>query len=761
MNDANNKNTTNKTYTNNVEDVIAQEKARIDPARTRENLEADKYVGLAISGGGIRSASFALGVMQSMVWHNKLKQVDYLSTVSGGGYIGSALTWFLNQEIPDWMHTKEEEKKEEGYFGTESHNFPLGQVFKGSRIDNSTNDTTDNAKKPRPNAVLDYIRQHGNYLTPGQGLNGVALVGYVLRAMTVSVTVYLTLLTVLMVMLQSLNLFSPPPLTDTLAGIIDHPVGKTLVTSLSYNWFFLAASLLVVGFLILSFSYSLYTFLLFPQTSAKYQYRVFSQKQIGRLITITLILLVVGSLHIAHDSVADLFNTESMRMPAAGGSMLVGIIGTLWQYRRVVTSARFSRAALVISSAFLIYGMCLTAYWFAEEVIISPPAEGAEGILSWPSTSTLVWSLALLLLSLLFGLCVNVNYLGMHRMYRDRLMETFLPDFDAVQKNRWQPASSADTATIDKLCNHNPRPFHLINTNIVLVDSEESQYRGRGGDNFILSPLYCGSNATGWCASKQYMRGLFRKGMTLATAMAISGAALNPNSAVAGRGITRSRVISTLLSLLNLRLGFWAPHPDPKKKMVFPPNFLHPSLTGGILSGGLNERRHAIELSDGGHFENLALYELLRRRLSVIICTDGGADPSFQFGDLGNLVEKTRVDFGTIITFEQEDYCLENLLPGTGEDDYFVEKYNGAKNGFAVGRIRYPDGTEGALIYIKTTLIKGLSADILGYKTANPSFPDQSTTDQFFDETQFEAYRELGYYLGHRMLEENEKQQWF
>ncbi len=48
-------------------------------------------------------------------------------------------------------------------------------------------------------------------------------------------------------------------------------------------------------------------------------------------------------------------------------------------------------------------------------------------------------------------------------------------------------------------------------------------------------------------------------------------------------------------------------------------------------------------------------------------------------------------------------------------------------------------------IYLTTALCKGLRLKLLGYKGANPDFPDQSTADQFFDEEQFEAYREFGY----------------
>ena len=59
----------------------------------------------------------------------------------------------------------------------------------------------------------------------------------------------------------------------------------------------------------------------------------------------------------------------------------------------------------------------------------------------------------------------------------------------------------------------------------------------------------------------------------------------------------------------------------------------------------------------------------------------------------------------------------------------------------------------GTLFYVKTTLISGLPADLYGYKQAHEAFPDEPTADQFFDERQFEAYRELGYQIGQQLLD--------
>jgi hypothetical protein len=249
--------------------------------------------------------------------------------------------------------------------------------------------------------------------------------------------------------------------------------------------------------------------------------------------------------------------------------------------------------------------------------------------------------------------------------------------------------------------------------------------------------------------------------MTLATAMAISGACANPNTGVAGRGPTRARLVSFLMAFLGLRLGYWARNPAATgyhrfMASVTQPNLLYPGIIQGLLGQRLNEAAGYLELTDGGHFENTGLYELARRRLDVIIVSDAGADPEFSLSDLGDAIERLRVDFGYYVYFRDEEYNLMNLMPGSSTDETFFDRnYCLARHGFAVGRIEYDEDHIGTLIYIKSTLIRNLPGDLYAYKKANGEFPHQSTTDQFFDEVQLEAYRELGYRLCKEMLEVN------
>lgn len=363
-------------------------------------------------------------------------------------------------------------------------------------------------------------------------------------------------------------------------------------------------------------------------------------------------------------------------------------------------------------------------------------------------------------------------------------MEVFMPGVDAVNLNRWKPAKVADGFGLEALCKHKNkfvRPYHLINTNAVMINDKDMRLKGRGGTSFLLSPLYVGSDATRYADTRTYMQhdGVPKyTGLTAATAMAVSGAAANPNTGVGGEGKTRNPMISFLMTFFSIRLGYWGAHPG--NKIFLRPNILYPGVPA-LLGLGFKSNRKFLDLSDGGHFENLGLYELIRRRCQFIIASDAGADKDFNFADLGNAVERVRVDFGVSIRFnissapgdgmdedeEQpaceaattEDYDLQHLLPGTAGNLEFMEKFALAKRGFALATIRYPADEDqhlppeaGLLLYIKSTLTPALPADLYGYKAKHPQFPDQSTADQFFDEGQFEAYRELGYAIAKTAL---------
>jgi hypothetical protein len=129
-----------------------------------------------------------------------------------------------------------------------------------------------------------------------------------------------------------------------------------------------------------------------------------------------------------------------------------------------------------------------------------------------------------------------------------------------------------------------------------------------------------------------------------------------------------------------------------------------------------------VYLSDGGHFENLGLYEMALRRVRSIIVLDAGCDHDFTYEDLGNALRKIRIDQRIPISFEAID----------------------AARRCAVARIEYPDAEHGHIVYVKPRLLGDEPPDVTSYCRTNPTFPHQSTADQWFDESQTESYRMLG-----------------
>jgi hypothetical protein len=197
-----------------------------------------------------------------------------------------------------------------------------------------------------------------------------------------------------------------------------------------------------------------------------------------------------------------------------------------------------------------------------------------------------------------------------------------------------------------------------------------------------------------------------------------------------------------------------------------PPNFWFPGLWQGLLGRRLRESAAFVELTDGGHFDNTALYELIRRRVRVIVLSEAGADPQYRMDDLANAIERVRVDFGVHIRFDVPGFEAAAIRPRDKKDDP-MKGY--AERGFALASIYYPpsavrdnaeaahfaDWGKGTLLYLQASRIDTVMkrVDIDAYARSHADFPNETTADQFFDEDQLEAYRELGMEVVEQALE--------
>jgi len=318
--------------------------------------------------------------------------------------------------------------------------------------------------------------------------------------------------------------------------------------------------------------------------------------------------------------------------------------------------------------------------------------------------------------SVLFAFVCDINAVSMHSYYRSRLAAAFLPEVGVQQHAGRHPL----TFRLTDLRAASGAPFHIINTTLNTSSSMDAMLRARNGENMMLSPLYCGSSSTGWRRTSNYLRGE----LTLSTAFAVSGAAVDPDTYA-----THSRPVSFFMTLLNVRLGIWVLNPRHEPRRLRWPAWYQLMLRE-MLGVGLDEKDARIHLADGGHFENLGVYELLRRRCRYIIVGDAGADPTCTLADLGQAVQRARADLGA-----EMDICADPLFHG---DDAL------RKQAHLVGRVTYADGSHGEILYLKALLTENLGADIYGYWRINPDFPNQPTSNQFYGELQFDSYRELG-----------------
>lgn len=885
--------------------------------------------GMALSGGGIRSATFSLGVLQRLARSRLLEHVDYLSTVSGGGYIGSALSWWLS----GGTGCPASRRRDLG------NDFPYG-----------INDPRKARHHDKP--ILRYLRQSGEYLTPGAGItlwSGIAVVG---RAVLLNLLVWVPVVAFVFYLINQagrlpflsglhvmIGMVAPsavptlgqltgtdgsldsqqliPPVfllclllvvliaglfiissinfsvlawmergeaarrdkqRQTVGGPLTSVVDRDFVESRD-SWTPLIRNVgrwLLVGILGLidvATIFILFRWLIGPiemmfrpdATPATVSGTLFNQWPLALVITAVIALLiwsvarrdrwswpdargffiiflifagcfaldglflwwisverasphygpislpwisallqlivVVGLFVLVNFWVAYLIRwllrTENLSVTYGGrrlfeivfglatvvslsllavgtvplvdawiGQKIVGLEGAIsvgggvasaiWGHVRARSgkgSGRFTTLILIGGSVLFLYGIALLGYRLA--VIFDNGNSTAQAVLA-----------ALLLIGVITGWFTNINYISLHRFYRDRLMEAFMPDYETVESGVPHAAGRADDFPIADLWEKGPPygPFHIINTNLVLANSLVRKYRSRGGDNFMLSSLYSGSAATGWQTSTTLVNGE----ITLASAMAASGAAANPRGGPGGRGLTRNHFVALLMTLLSFRLGFWIPRPSPSKKYVKHPNHFLPSGLYSIFNLGYRETNRVIELSDGGHFENLAIYELVRRRCGLIIVCDGGQDNESSYADFVTAIQRIGQDFGATVDFDMQvaDAAFGGFkssgpeaLIARAQTSKYPKDAEYAEKGFFLATIDYGRRGGGAwpqkgtVIYLKSAMIDALSMSAKGYKGANPDFPNETTVDQFFDEEQFEAYRELGYRIAEQMLE--------
>lgn len=738
-------------------------------------------VGLALSGGGIRSATESLGVLQALARHDILKEVDYLSTVSGGGYLGACVTALLTNDAHAGVRPAGKPTA-----------FPLG--FTGG-------------ENEAP--AVQHLRAYSNYLAPQHGLFKLdtwRMVGWYVGALIFNMlaplfaTIFLLTLGTLVVM----QLWRTPAfLSESILNWVPYLGWLLVVILLLYVTCFwrlykakikqtrdrwskgVGYAIAVIGLPAFLFAApDLYSFLVSGTLWAMpVSIKTFTEKlelvglkQSGETIVQGKVSDLVTALRksgawIGHGpetrkQISDGLSQAKVPttlLPASSAADLAEACQTQtnchsdWIFRGPLaqvmrgldlTGLHFGESGSGIGSLFnlllaLLAGIVPAAYLGYAKQSLPVFASALAGLigavllvhfLGWlyechyPSFVSICALSAFL--TLVCGY-ININANSLLNFYRDRLADCYLIK---QQANGVEPY---DALKLKDVLQHQNGPYHLLNATLNLSGSTSLWLRGRMADMFLFSKQYCGSHraGVGYAKTTDY---LFEgESLELADAMAISAAAFNSQM-----GQNTGQGLAALLALLNVRLGRWLPNPNPdSRRQKLTPVWWQKYFVKELFSL-VDEKDEFVLITDGGHFDNTGVYPLLQRRCATIIVVDNGADPERKFEDLAGVLRKARIDLGITIDLELE------LLHGNAKTRW-------AKRGFAAGTISYPAGETGRFLYLKPTLTGKESEDILEYWRKHSAFPQETTLDQFFDEAQFESYRELSYQITKQAVIDN------
>jgi hypothetical protein len=821
----------------------------------RHAKAGDGLVGLGLSGGGIRSATFNMGVLQGLANIGILQRFDYLSSVSGGGYIASWLS--------GWIHRS----------GT------LGNIL--AEIRGAQGDPARPEAEP-----VTHLRQFSNYLTPRLGFLSAdtwTAIAIVVRNILLNLLVLIPILAAALalpllaisrpqwisrlapnpdilywaaVLLGGAALFfmsllrasarplskpgepaaaSPPflklgllpllaavpliliaihqygqrhpgheLLTDEVlvrcaiwsilvpmaAFALSIPAQKRLMgrqlSSVKIDLLALFFSGLVEGAIyvgilkgwvpfLLDAPHHLFEILgpglvLGPMLLGKTLFIAFSSiaeggarypgelgdagrewwaRWSGWILLAALLWMAAGALvFLGPWLLFSLWAKISTALAAGGLGGLVSLLGksssTAGQGEQAQKSGGWRDVVMALAAPLFCVALLLLVTVLTQKLLWRLPADltgavGVESVKGAPpdafvgDTPFLLGVVLLLYLSgMVLGRFVNVNRFSLQATYRNRLVRAYLGASNRRRRpNLFTGFDPADNLRLHALRDNRPLP--LVNMALNLVAGEDLAWQQRKAENFTATPLHCGSGRLGYRRSQIYGGG---QGISLGTAVATSGAAANPNM-----GSNSSPALAFIMTIFNARLGIWLGNPGPRGSETYTRSGPK-SSAGLILDEALSftDARHPyVNLSDGGHFENLALYEQVRRRCRFIVIGDAGCDPTCAYDDLGNAIRKIRIDFGIPIDFADRI----NIFPKN------LEQANPAARYCAVGTIRYsdvdgPGAPDGTLIYIKPSICATESYDVYNYARSSLPFPHESTADQWFSESQFESYRALG-----------------
>ena len=660
----------------------------------------NRLVGLALSGGGIRAATHSLGVLQRLARLGMLRFVDYLSTASGGGYLGAS-----------WSSLTASSEE----YGSRPESFPF------KFIDNAAD--PDRQLFDRESPAVRHIRAHGNWLAPGLGLfdpwTWIAVTRYL-----VSTGLNLLLVPAPWIMgLMGLAMLLPVTWWDR-----EYPLSSPISPLMA-----LGPALLLL-FVAITFVTTWWRPPGEDTPGAEFKGRRYPWL---KKLLIAGVLLTLADLFVLLVAVVYQYDEEVGRAwKWAWGlvtpAVLAGAAGVAYRFFTAEPSGEAPPASAKKELAGLLVGvvgylalaaLLLFVFWAMDCRAYRTGCAGTDA-----NTGAVLWMTGFWLAVAVGMLAVSprwfLNQFSLQSVYRRALGKAFI--LRAKESGDGVVARGGERLFVGDLRRKPPpdMPYHLIVTSLNTSGDSQLERLGRKSDGMTLAPIYSGARITGY--GKTQESSAF-KDLTLVDAMVTSAAAFSPNM---GRATSTSLAI--LLTLFNARVGRWIPNPEDARRR--PWVSWRPVVWYWLkeLFGMASAEDRYVYLTDGGHFDNSAVYELLKRRCKYIIAVDASSD----IGNLATVSRLARIDLGV-----QMDVDLTAIKPGADRI---------SKHPFVVARLKYPavegdQEQEGVLVFVTTSLTGRERPDVARYAERNPDFPFHSTGDQLFDQAQFESYRELGH----------------
>ena len=709
-------------------------------------------VGISCSGGGIRAASFALGCLQVLDEHGVLRgeqHADYISAVSGGSYaVGAAAIIEYGLEHPAAPETKHTGRQPRATAPSAtpppSQPDPLGPY------------------SPR-SPELYHLRKHLGYLRHGPG----GLTAEVWRAL-MGIVMNLVLFVSAAAFAGSLAGWIYGRLFRELRGTCATPSSPTCVTSVSPARGVVAVA---IGLGALAAVVGLLWVLRrrLPAADSAWQRAALWTALLAALWALLALampqvlawLVRSGTPKRTHTAPALSSGIRHSWLPLGGlGGLVValraaiselksitdekstsGVAGTLRKFRVPLTNLVCAVAVPVL------FGGLLVLFMY-DGALHSVFVGGTSSVYLFTALAPAL----VLLFIMFFG---DLNSWSLHTIYKARLGEAFdLERYTEVAPDRSTPrlrvqARKAPLPLSNLELRHFPEVLICATSNLTSYGEVPS---GSGGAPFLFSQRKIGGPVVHICDTSAYEKeGLGRRLLTVMDAVSISGAAVSPEM---GR-MTRAPM-RFLLALANVRLGVWLPKPRavfPRAKAAAPRDtpkppsgnskWIPPPGVSHLLSEALGHNppgSRYVYVTDGGHYDNLGLVELLRdnRQCEWIWCVDASGDDIDTFTTLGEALAIAEAEFGVSVEIAPE---VDMVLDGPR----FV------KQPYCIGKIRYrpePDGTvrEGTLVVVKAGVPKNAPWSVLAYHAANAAFPCDSTINQLYTADKFDAYLALGHF---------------